>query len=159
MGCPTSTTIETDELANFRKVALIKHNELRGKHGSPELKLNKTLNMMAQEYAEKLFVCKGNNIFPKNIYNNTIIGENILLCKTLTPEEICEKWYNEKNKYDFNLNKYQKDSGHFSQLIWKDSKEIGFGFKSDSEICCAVAYYYPAGNILGEFSQNIQKEE
>ena len=154
----SANVIETSELGTFRSVALTKHNEFRHKHGAPDLKINKTLNNMAQEYAEKLFNCKGNNSFPLNIYNNSSLGENIIICKTLTAVEICQKWYDEKNTYDFNLNKFQKESGHFTQLIWKDSKEVGFGYKLDNDICCAVVYYYPAGNVLGEFSKNVQKE-
>ena len=148
------------DIINIREKALQLHNEFRKKHNSPELKKNEELNEMAQKYAENLIKNKNKNKkgFQYNIFNNILLGENIIISNKKTPEDICNKWYKESDCYDFSLNKYQKNSGHFTQMIWKETKEFGFGFCFDNESnFCAVALYYPAGNILGEFSKNIQK--
>ncbi len=146
------------DIVNIRQKALRLHNEFRKKHNSPELKNNKELNENAQKYAEKLIKNKNKKDFHNNIFNNILLGENIIISNKKTPEDICNEWYKESDCYDFSLNKYQKDSGHFTQMIWKDTKEFGFGFCFDDESnFCAVALYYPPGNILGEFSKNIQK--
>lgn len=47
-------------------------------------------------------------------------------------------------------------SGHFSQVVWKDTKTAGFGrAKSDSGNFIIVGQYKPAGNVLGHFQENV----
>ena len=147
---------EGKENNNFIEEALKKHNEYRIKHNAPELKINKKLNEMADNYADKLLDSEGKKAFPLNIYNNySTLGENILFSTKKNAEEMCEIWYNESKNYDYNLNKFQKGTGHFTQMIWKETKEVGFGFKLKDNKFCVVAYYYPSGNVLGEFSKNV----
>ena len=132
------------------------HCDLRKRHGIKELKLNEELNKMAQTHAENLSV--SNQSFVKDIYNNEVLGLNVLVSdKNLEPEIICNEWYNESIKYNFNNHKFQKGTGHFTQMIWKDTKEVGFGFEVKDNIIYIVAYYYPAGNIFNEFEKNVFK--
>ena len=140
----------------FREEILKKHNEIRKAHGSPELTLNIVLNNMAQNYAKQILDSQGRKAFPINIYNDSAVGENVIISSKKEPNEIFEKWYNEKNLYDFSLNKFQKGTGHFTQIVWKTTKEVGFGLEADDKnnICC-VALYYPGGNVIGEFSSNV----
>ena len=145
------------DLNKYRESALQKHNMLRKKHGAEDLKLNEELNQIAQNYAEKILNYEGQKVFPINLYKDSLLGENILLSKKEDPEKICMKWYNECKKYDFGSNKYQKGTVHFTQLVWKATKEIGFGFYYNNDNFCSVALYYPCGNTLGEFSKNVEK--
>ena len=55
-----------------------------------------------------------------------------------------------------------KVTGHFTQLVWKPTREIGIGYgtgvdKHDPAMkcVCVVARYRPAGNILGWFSTSV----
>ena len=148
--------ISNNKLNAFRDEILNKHNEIRKSHGSPELTINDYLNKIAQSYAKQILDSKGQKFFPNNVYNDSSLGENIIISSIKEPKEIFEKWYNEKNCYDFSLNKFQKGTGHFTQIVWKSTKEVGFGLESDSDnnICC-VALYYPGGNVIGEFSNNV----
>ena len=68
---------------------------------------------------------------------------------------ICDEWYKESENYNYKLNKFQKGTGHFTQMIWKDTKEVGFGLKKKDNINYVVAYYYPSGNIFNEFISNV----
>ena len=49
--------------------------------------------------------------------------------------------------------------GHFSQVVWRDTKEMGVGMISKQEgdvwTIIIVANYYPAGNCEGHFSANV----
>ena len=179
MGCSSSDIIEFKEnynrslimderkndilpdikinLDKYRKSALQTHNELRKKHGASDLTMNEKLNEMAQDYAQKLLNYEGNKAFPFNIYKDSLLGENITISKKEDPEKICMKWYNENKAYDFDSNKFQKEAIHFTQLVWKSTKEIGFGFYFNNNNFISVALYYPCGNVLGEFSKNVQK--
>ena len=160
MGCCSVPTVIDNKASNkiisYRNEALKKHNDYRVNHNAPILKMNEKLNEMAQNYASQLLDTQGKEAFPLNIYDNdSTLGENIIISKTKTAEEMCEDWYNEIKNYDFNLNKFQKGAGHFTQIIWKETKEVGFGFNFDGDNFCGVAYYYPAGNVLGEFTENV----
>ena len=142
--------------------ALDIHNKYRVQHGSKELTLNLDLCEIAQKYAEK---CSETNTIDNycNLYNNNeIIGQNIEVVDNkkneLNVSEICKKWYNEKYKYDFTLNKFTTGAKHFTQLIWKDTKSVGFGYStSDDGKIYFVAYYYPAGNIFNKFAENVKR--
>jgi hypothetical protein len=49
-----------------------------------------------------------------------------------------------------------KISGHFSQLVWKNSLELGMGMARDQTgKVVVVANYYPPGNCIGQFAQNV----
>ncbi len=48
-------------------------------------------------------------------------------------------------------------AGHFTQLIWYRSIQlgIGIGFTSNNNSAYVVAMYHPPGNVVGEFAQNV----
>jgi len=51
----------------------------------------------------------------------------------------------------------QSQAGHFTQVVWKDSRELGVGraFSDDEQRVFVVCNYFPAGNIIGRFAQNV----
>ena len=152
--------VENNNPENLRLNVLSKHNELRKKHNSPELILNEKLNEMAQEYAKILLEKNNKQNNHINLYNNKICGENIFLSIEKTPEDMFNKWVKEADYFNFNLHQYQKDSGHFTQMIWKETKEVGFGFEfTEDKKFCGVALYFPCGNVLGEFKNNIESSK
>ena len=55
---------------------------------------------------------------------------------------------------------YFRISGHFTQVVWEGSKEVGFGFATyqDGEYnkLVVVGNYYPAGNIMKQFEDNVK---
>jgi len=66
-----------------------------------------------------------------------------------------ESWYNEYKKYDYRSRSYQPGTGHFTQVIWKGSQEVGFAQAKGTSMNFAVAMYYPPGNYVGQFDQNV----
>jgi hypothetical protein len=71
-------------------------------------------------------------------------------------KETTEAWYNECKKYDYhNRQTYQSETGHFTQLVWRNTQEVGFAQAQGASMNFAVAMYYPAGNFLGEFDKNV----
>lgn len=63
-------------------------------------------------------------------------------------------WYSEEPQHDYNGD-WQPSSGHFSQLVWKGSNEIGFGTARNGDMIVGVALYNPAGNMMGDFQNNV----
>ena len=46
--------------------------------------------------------------------------------------------------------------GHFTQVVWKASKEFGVGkAKTRDGKWFVVANYYPAGNVQGSYAENV----
>ena len=43
----------------------------------------------------------------------------------MTGELATEKWYNEMTHFDFTDKKFNPATGHFTQVVWKESIEIG----------------------------------
>lgn len=47
-------------------------------------------------------------------------------------------------------------AGHFSQVVWRGSREFGIGKAKGSDgKWIVVANYWPAGNVLGKFVDNV----
>ena len=94
-------------------------------------------------------------------YNNQPLGINyeIFNGDITKISEIYQNWINEKEYYKKNNSNninYCSKTKHFTQIIWKKTKEIGFGYSQiNTGEKIFVVYYYPAGNIFNEFKENI----
>ena len=152
------------DLLELRNIAIEKHNEFRKKHGAEYLELNIELCEIAQERAEKYSETDIEKMYmiPPKLYKGDIVGENIAIIENydkINIEDIINKWYEEKINYEFDSNKYIENTGHFTQLIWKGTKKVGFGHKkSNNGKMYFIAIYYPAGNIFKQFKNNVLKE-
>lgn len=146
-----------DDFTKFDLEALEAHNKYREIHHAPPLILNKDLCKIAQEYAQKLLQ---NNVVTYSFgkYKGNDMGENIFMCQgtEATGEMATNDWYNEVKSHNFKKD-FQKSSGHFTQIIWKDTKEVGFGVANRGNTYYVVANYYPPGNFLGQYSKNVLK--
>lgn len=48
-------------------------------------------------------------------------------------------------------------TGHFTQVVWKESQKLGVGVaRSSSGRVYVVAQYTPPGNYLGQFQANVR---
>lgn len=91
-------------------------------------------------------------------------GENIyheyhIDCKKIpTAREIVMKWYAPGRDYDYVKNSLDYNYLYFTQIIWKETKEMGVGFYCDENTgFLAVANYFPKGNIKQKANDNIFK--
>ena len=155
----SKTNIEPLDLEDFINQMLKLHNEERKKNDSEELKLNEGLNSLALEYSENI---KSNPEKIKkfkyiNFFKELIVGENIAYSETKEPKKIFETWLNKDKNYETNSNKFLKANAHYTQIIWKNTKEIGISMSYDEENnrYCTVILYNPPGNTLGSFHENI----
>ena len=154
------TNAEDFDIDAYTNEMLKLHNELREKHNSPPLTVNIELNDLAGEYAESL----AEKNCQYNVYNGEILGENIFISDSKKAEDVFKRILKEKKNYEndeFDKNKYNNLTGHFTQAIWKSTTELGCGFwadKRNKKNYYIVLLYYPAGNILGKFSENVDIE-
>ena len=146
------------DLAAFRAAALKQHNVYRTTHGAPPLVLSMQINDVAQHYAEQLartnrLVHSGNTHFGENLYAFGSSGQALL-----RPEAVVDRWYNEIQNYQFDKPGFHTGTGHFTQLVWQSSKELGMGIAQAADgTWYVVANYSPPGNISGQFPTNVLK--
>ncbi|EDO35847.1 predicted protein, partial [Nematostella vectensis] len=147
------------------EIALALHNRFRQVHNSPPMTLNELLSDAARQYAEKLAQLGYLEDSPEG--EGEGIGENLSMGCSVdqgeTTEEGISKWY-EYNEvctpgYTFGGGDGTAGTGHFTQVVWKGSTELGVGKASAEQhgmICTYhVARYKDAGNIQGEYDTNV----
>jgi hypothetical protein len=76
-----------------------------------------------------------------------------------TAQGVVDRWYNEVTTCPYPYGEPAWDScwGHFTQVVWKNTTEIGCGCKNGCSpwysIC--VCQYNPPGNYIGQFEENV----
>jgi uncharacterized protein YkwD len=149
-----------DDLGAFREAAVQQHNVYRAKHGSPPLVLSPQLNAVAQRHAEQL--ARTNQLAHSEQEH---YGENLYASHTSNsipprPEAVVDSWYNEIRHYDFNQPEFRPDTGHFTQVVWKGSHELGMGIAQASDgTWYVVGNYRPPGNIANQYATNVLKPQ
>ena len=162
-NCDECGSAETNEMNINDFIQRIKnlHDDLRKKYHSQPLNYeNEELNDLAKIYAKELMLNEEKAKYKTNIYKGDILGESVIISDLKDPIKFLNAWQEEGENYDFQNNKFSKNASHFTQIIWKDTKDIGIGFfpdkyKKEIEKYCIVIFYYPPGNILGNFKQNV----
>ncbi|ODM93016.1 Golgi-associated plant pathogenesis-related protein 1 [Orchesella cincta] len=71
-----------------------------------------------------------------------------------TNDAVRLNWYFEERIHNYTCN-CNKNSGQFTQIVWKSSREMGFGVATVGNFTAACALYYPRGNIKEEFLENV----
>lgn len=152
---PSSSTIQSS--GNFAEDSLQWHNHYRSIHGVPPLKLSPELCRYAEEWAKNIAASENFRHRPNNKY-----GENIYMEWSSDPnskvsgQKAVDSWYSEIKYHQFGREPTSLKSGHFTQVIWKESRELGVAYsRSKSGKIFVVANYNPAGNMLGSFKNNV----
>jgi hypothetical protein len=139
-------------------------NVYRQKHKSKLISHNQTISNFSQSYSNELLKT---NTFKHS--NNKLYGENLYksfssVSKPLTNAELLnqvkkaiDSWYNEVKFYNFETAELDMKTLHFTQLIWNNSTEYGFGISSNNGTVVVCMNYNPRGNMLGQFKQNVFK--
>jgi len=157
-GWKCTQEINTDpvDLDKFRQDSLAAHNAYRAKHGVAALKLSSELNALAQEWADHLIA---ENAFEHRPNNNN--GENIYMSSGRAAQEqaqgAVDSWYSEIKDYTFGKEPSRGGpvTGHFTQVVWKGSTEVGVGVAQEGSKVVVVANYSPPGNYIGQYVDNV----
>jgi uncharacterized protein YkwD len=147
---PGSASSSPQSASEFAQDCLKSHNTYRAKHGVPLITLNKKICDYAQEWANKL--AKENKFEHRT---ERKYGENIFMKWSSNPNapiagsEAVESWYSEIKDHKFGQEPRSLASGHFTQVIWKECKEMGVGMARNNGNIIVVANYDPPGNMMG----------
>lgn len=149
----------TTAVSPYIEEALKAHNELRAKHGAPPLTHAQDLTDYSQAWADKI-AAKGQMEHSNCKHTTGPVGENIAWSSADGPmasaQGSVQMWYDEIKDYNYDKPGFAMGTGHFTQVVWKDSKELGIAraVSKDGSVF-TVANYRPAGNFTNMFPQNV----
>lgn len=146
----SSTSTSTSAISassGFEHDILEAHNAKRKLHGVKPFAWNETLVKYAEEYASSSFSCDNVTL----VHSNGPYGENLAAGYSGGYKPV-DAWYNEIELYDFSEPHYNESTGHFTQVIWKSTSQIGC-----ARVICdnswgqytICEYSKDRGNILG----------
>jgi len=140
---------------------LDQNNKVRNDVHVPPLTWNSEIAAYAQHWADSLttvYNCKLNH--RGNVGKNYMgYGENIYihmgaLMEPFKPVTGSVQWYSEipQFKYGKLTSKNWYKTGHYTQMVWKNTTQMGAGMATcpDGSII-VVANYNPPGNYMGEY--------
>jgi pathogenesis-related protein 1 len=134
-------------LPTFSARALLEaHNSARVRVGSPPLAWSRGLAGEAKRWADELLTTHMFAHQPDNPH-----GENLFMISrgTVTPAEVVETWIAERRDYDIETNTCTGVCGHYTQVVWRTTREVGCGMAFDDGRQVWVCEYDPPGNVVG----------
>ncbi|KAF7561483.1 hypothetical protein G7046_g2661 [Stylonectria norvegica] len=135
----------------FTSAILNSTNFYRAEHNASDVTWNKTLEDFASDYLDDNG-CKFE-------HSGGPYGENLAMGYPNATGSV-EGWGNERDDYNFKKGGFGEDTGHFTQLVWKNTTTVGCGRKLCGEKgWFLVCEYWPRGNVEGEYQEEVQKEE
>jgi len=137
-----------------RKEFIDVHNKWRSDVGTAPLKWNEDIAKYAGEWALRLGKdCKMEHR-PSDGKWKRIYGENIywISISTVSPKDVVDAWGSEIQYYKKPVPiKAGQAYGHYTQLVWKNTTEVGCAIATcKKEGAIVVCNYDPPGNWLGE---------
>jgi uncharacterized protein YkwD len=124
------------------------------------LTLNPEISEVSQKWVDHLASTNSFGHNPNRTFKGGNMGENCAMNyrsdgAEFTGEQAVQQWYSEIERYDFSKNEGPK-TGHFTQCVWKGSKEFGVArAKTSDGKWLVVANFYPPGNYAGKYGENV----
>ena len=137
------------------------HNRIRARLGLPSLHWSESLAAIARKRAVNL--AENNNCTMQ--HTKSKLGENLFWASAvkwsdgkreaqkITAQHVAEAWAAEAADYDYKTNSCRPGAmcGHYTQMVWKDSRELGCGMAvCPGKAQIWVCVYSPPGNYIGQ---------
>ncbi|EFX06028.1 extracellular scp domain containing protein [Grosmannia clavigera kw1407] len=139
----------------FVSAILNSTNFFRSEHNATAATWNTTTAAFATAYLENDTDCTF-------AHSGGPYGENIAIgCSDAA--SCVDAWGNERREYDFSHPAFTEATGHFSQLVWKNSTTVGCGRrlcsnKQKNSGWFLVCEYWPRGNVIGQFGEEVGRQ-
>lgn len=131
-----------------------RHNFWRQQVGQPPLIWSEELATEAQAWADELAKrgCEMEHR-PHTGKWGTVHGENIFWAYNMdvNPKTVVDSWADERKFYQPATGKCKGGvCGHYTQIVWKDTRQVGCGMAKCGAEEIWVCNYDPPGNYVGE---------
>jgi hypothetical protein len=148
--CPPPPPKKIKPLGAFSRFRFMAeaHNKNRAMHCAPALKWSETLARAADNWAKQCTKTHDQSI-------RGIQGESLAWGTRRTGEDAVNAWYNERFDPGYNFDAptwicndpNNKTVGHFTQLVWRTTTEVGCASRVCGDEVYWVCRYSPPGNI------------
>ena len=130
------------------------HNRVRAKHCAPPLSWSRKLAASAQAWASTIRdrgCALGHS-------GSATYGENLAAGTSgmLDADSVVGMWYDELKKFNFRSGGFSMKTGHFTQVVWRGTREVGCGMSQCNGLDVWICQYSPPGNVEGQYRQNVQ---
>jgi hypothetical protein len=140
----------------FSQRVLMEHNRERDRAGVPRLAWSDRLAREAQAWAHRL--AEDGWLQHASQIENRGAGENLWMGSAgyYPPETMIEAFLEERRHYrpgvfpDVSRTGNWEDVGHYTQVVWRDTREVGCAVARGAGNDFLVCRYWPAGNWMGE---------
>ncbi|HMT43250.1 MAG TPA: CAP family protein [Chakrabartia sp.] len=141
----------------FNEKLLAAHNAERKALGAPPLVWSDRLARDARTWADTL---ARTDTFDHAPEGREPQGENLWMGTrdAYEPAEMVGLWLDERKLYrarrfpDVSTTGNWRDVGHYTQLIWSQTREVGCALAANPESDFLVCRYSPPGNWMGQFA-------
>lgn len=123
------------------------HNYYRQQVGTPPLVWSSRLANVAQNWANYLiqsgrYAHRPDPQFGENLFEAVGPAAN--------EKQVVDAWAGERAAYDVRRNSCSGRCGHYTQIVWRETKRLGCGVARKGRREVWVCNYDPPGNIMGE---------
>ena len=131
---------------------LAAHNKVRAEVGVEGLVWSDVVAAQAQDWADQNKAA--GTCFDAEHRQGNSYGENLAMSQP--PESATsaiQGWAAERSNYSHDSNScaHGEDCGHYTQIVWRDTREVGCGVATCADGSGVwVCNYNPAGNVDGE---------
>jgi glioma pathogenesis-related protein 2 len=156
------------DLAALGSSVLSSHNTYRAIHHAPSMTYSTALRDSAQRWANTIastgaFKHSGTQGVGENLYVSYTSDSSIDASKL--GADAVKDWYDEVKNYNYANPGFSSNTGHFTQVVWKDSTQLGCGAAKGTATIKGTQYnafyvvcqYSMPGNMQGAFQDNVLK--
>jgi uncharacterized protein YkwD len=126
---------------------LAAHNQVRSQLGLTPLQWSSALTAQAQDWANYL---ASSGTFQHRPSNSN--GENLFWSGggSYSPTKVVAFWAGESKNYNADTNSCNGICGHYTQLVWRNTTEVGCAVAQANDQAYWVCNYNPPGNYVGQ---------
>jgi pathogenesis-related protein 1 len=141
------------DLSREAAAILAAHNRLRSAHCARPLRWSDDLAATAQAWADSL-----RDRGCRFEHSRTAYGENLAAGTSLSADNAVALWAQEGESYSYRRASFSMETGHFTQMVWGATRQIGCGASECQGMRLWVCHYDPPGNVLSLFAENVLPE-
>ncbi len=126
---------------------LAAHNAVRSRVGLKPLEWSDDLAAFAQQWAD--YLASNGKFFHRR---KSPYGENLFEISGggASPAQVVNDWASEARDYQYSTNTCRKVCGHYTQIVWRNTKRVGCAVARRKRTEVWVCNYDPPGNWIGK---------